>query len=96
MANVPVIPMVIIGTDQMYTLRNYIPRSRVLVRVGKPLPPDKGAAREDLRDRIVVAWREIFEGMRRDYQIRPEELPQSAQERWGRPAPAVVENAPEA
>ena len=87
MAEVPVIPMIIIGSDRMYALKNYVPRSRVMVRVGPALPPDKEAAREDLRDRIVAAWRAIFESMKRDYQIRPEELPQSAQERWGRPPP---------
>lgn len=99
MVNVPVIPMIIVGSDQMYALKNYFPRSRVFVRVGKPLPPDKSASREELRDRIVAAWREIFESMKRDYKIRPEELPQSAQERWGRPVPpaaaAAVEDASE-
>ncbi len=88
MADVPVIPMIIIGSDQLYALKNYIPRSRVFVRVGRPLAPDKSASREELRDRIAAAWREIFEGMKRDHRIRPEELPQSAQERWGRPVPA--------
>jgi hypothetical protein len=48
-----------------------------------------------LRDRIVAAWRELFEGLKRDYQIRPDELPQSAQERWGRPAPAARAEIPE-
>ena len=87
MMDVPVIPMVIIGSDQMYAGRNYPRRPRIFVRVGKPLPPDKSASREELRDRIAAAWRELFEAMKRDYDIRPEELPQSAQERWGRPAP---------
>ena len=95
MTNVPVIPMIIIGTDQLYAWKNYFPRSRVLVRIGPPLPPDKEASREQLRDRIVAAWHEIFEGMKRDYQIRPDELPQSAQERWGRPLPAVTEDMAE-
>jgi 1-acyl-sn-glycerol-3-phosphate acyltransferase len=84
MMDVPVIPMVIIGSDQMYARKNYLRRPRVFVRVGKPLPPDKSASREELRDRIAAAWRELFEAMKRDYDIRPEELPQSAQERWGR------------
>jgi 1-acyl-sn-glycerol-3-phosphate acyltransferase len=87
MMDVPVIPMVIIGTDQLYALRNRPSRSRIFVRVGKPLPPDKDASREELRDRIAAAWRGLFEEMKRDYAIRPEELPQSAQERWGQPAP---------
>jgi len=87
MMNVPVIPMVILGSDQMYAWQNYFKRPRIFVRAGKPLPADKNASREELRDRIAAAWRELYEGLIRDYKIRPEELPQSAQERWGRQAP---------
>ena len=87
MMEVPVIPMVIIGTDQMYEWTNYFRRPRIFVRAGKVLAPDKAATREELRDRIAAAWRELYEAMIRDYDIRPEELPQSAQERWGRPSP---------
>ncbi len=87
MTDVPVIPVVIIGSDQMYAWKNYLRRPRVFVRAGKPLPPDRNASREELRDRIVAAWRELFESMKRDYDIRPEELPQSAQQRWGRATP---------
>jgi 1-acyl-sn-glycerol-3-phosphate acyltransferase len=83
MMDVPVIPMVIIGSDQMYALKNWLRRPRVFVRVGKALPPDKSASREELRDRIAAAWRELFEAMKRDYDIQPGEFPQSAQERWG-------------
>ncbi len=89
MMDVPVIPMVIIGSDQIYALKNYLRRPRVFVRVGPALPPDKNASREELRDRIAAAWRELFEGIKRDYALRPEELPQSAQERWGKPPPAA-------
>jgi 1-acyl-sn-glycerol-3-phosphate acyltransferase len=95
MMDVPVIPMVIIGSDQMYARKNYLRRPRVFVRVGKLLPPDKSASREELRDRIATVWRELFETMKRDYDIQPGELPKSAQERWGQPAPpdeAPVEN----
>jgi len=89
MMDVPVIPMVIIGSDQIYALKNYLRRPRVFIRVGKVIPCDKTATREELRDRIVQAWRELYEDVKRDYQILPEELPQSAQERWGQPAPAL-------
>jgi len=90
MMNVPVIPMVVIGTDQMYVLKNYLLRPRIFMRVGALLPaPDKEATREALRDRIVAAWRELYDGMIRDYDIQPDELPQSAQKRWGKPEPAA-------
>jgi 1-acyl-sn-glycerol-3-phosphate acyltransferase len=97
MMDVPVIPMVILGSDQMYVLKNYFrrPQPRIFVRVGKPLPPDRNAPREELRDRIVAAWQELYEGMKRDYNIQPDELPQSAQQRLGQPEPAVAKEAPE-
>ena len=63
--------MVIIGSDQMYAWKNYFRRPRVFVRVGQPLPPDKNASREVLRDRIVAAWRELFEGMKRTTRSGP-------------------------
>jgi len=91
MMDVPVIPMIIIGSDQMYVLKNYFLRPRIFVRVGKTLPPDKNASREELRDRIAAAWRELFESMKKDYDLRPGELPQSAQKRWGVPEPVHVE-----
>jgi 1-acyl-sn-glycerol-3-phosphate acyltransferase len=88
MMNVPVLPMVILGSDQLYALKNYFRRPRVFVRAGKLLPaPGKDATREELRDQITAAWRELYDGMIRDYNIQPDELPQSAQKRWGKPEP---------
>lgn len=92
MMDVPVIPMIVIGSDQMYVLKNYFLRPRVFVRVGKTLPPDKNASREELRDRIAAAWRELFASMQKEYDLRPEELPQSAQQRWGLPEPVRAES----
>jgi 1-acyl-sn-glycerol-3-phosphate acyltransferase len=92
MMDVPVIPVVIIGSDQMYSYnwRFFFRRPRVFVRVGPTLPCDKSASKEELRDRIVHAWRELYEGLIRDYHIQPDELPKSAQARWGQPEPEPV------
>ena len=88
MMDVPVIPMVIIGADQMYVLKNYLLRPRIFIRAGPLLPkPTKDDTREELRDRIVAVWRELYDGMIRDYDIQPDELPKSAQARWGKPEP---------
>ena len=88
MMEVPVLPMIIIGTDQLYAWKNFFRRPRIFVRVGPLLQPDKAASREDLRDRIAQSWRDIFASMDRDYQFRPDELPKTAQERWGQPPPS--------
>jgi len=89
MMNVPVIPIVVIGSDQLYALKNYLHRPRVFVRAGALLPaPDPDTPREELRDRIVTAWRELYDGLVRDHDIQPNELPQSAHQRWGKPEPA--------
>lgn len=88
MMDVPVLPMVILGSDQLYAWRNYFRRPRVFVRAGKMLPaPGKDATREELRDRLIAAWRELYDGLLRDYNIQPDELPQSAHKRWGVPEP---------
>jgi 1-acyl-sn-glycerol-3-phosphate acyltransferase len=87
MMDVPVIPMIIIGSDQMYDWKNYFRRPRIFIRVGKSLPPDKTASREELRDRIAAAWHELYDAMIREHDIQPQELPQSAQERWGKACP---------
>jgi 1-acyl-sn-glycerol-3-phosphate acyltransferase len=92
---VPVIPMVIIGSDQMYGWRDWIRRPRVFVRVGKLIPCDKDATREELRDRVAAAWRELYDDLVRDHRIRPEELPKTAQERWGKDMPAAFVPADE-
>lgn len=81
--DVPVVPMVIIGTDQVYAWKKLWKRPRIFIRVGKTLPPDKNATREELRDRLTASWKEIFATMQRDYNFDPEELPQSAHKRWG-------------
>ena len=88
MMDVPVLPMVILGSDQLYALKKLCaPWPRVFVRAGKLLPPDKNAPREEMRDRIAAAWRELYDGIIRDYSVQPDELPQSAHQRWGKPEP---------
>jgi len=86
---VPVIPMVIVGSDQMYAWRRWLRHPRVFVRVGKSIPCDPTATREQLRDRVAATWRELYDGLIRDHAIQPDELPKTAQERWEKPTPGA-------
>ena len=81
-ADVPVIPMIIIGTDQLYSVKKYLSRPRIFLRVGPALAPDKTATREELRDRIVASWKSLFSSIDQDFHPEPRELPHSAQQRW--------------
>jgi len=92
---VPVIPMIILGSDQVYAWRRWLSRPRVFIRAGKVIPCDPNATREELRDRVVAAWRELYDGLVRDHHIQPDELPKTAQERLGGniPIPATFASA---
>jgi 1-acyl-sn-glycerol-3-phosphate acyltransferase len=92
---VPVIPMIILGADQLYDWKCLFrwPKKRVFVRVGPVIPCDPDATREQLRDRVTAAWRELYEGIIRDHHVQPNELPKTAQERWGQPAPTPADTA---
>jgi 1-acyl-sn-glycerol-3-phosphate acyltransferase len=84
-ANVPAVPGVIIGTDALYQWRSLFRRPRVIVKYGPPLPaPRKDEERQEVADRLVAALRRLYREVEEEYQLRPEELPTSAQERWAR------------
>ncbi len=52
MMDLPVIPMIVICSDQMYALKYYLRRPRIFLRVGPLLPaPEEGATRETSENR---------------------------------------------
>lgn len=86
----PVIPCVVIGTDALYTGRNWIPlrRGAVWIVFGPPLdPPEEQGdkeARTEFDNRLGIVLREIYERTLREECIPPECLPQTPQRRKGR------------
>jgi len=79
---VPVIPMVILGTDQLYAPQKWLTFPRVIMKIGPCLWPDPLDTKEALRDKIVSSWQELYQAINQEHKLLPHELPHSAQERW--------------
>lgn len=83
MANVPLLPAVLLGGDQFYQWRNLFRRPLLIVRYGPMLPPPaEGETREAARDRLVAAIRKLYAEIEAEYQPQPHEYPHSPQERF--------------
>ncbi|MBE2179234.1 MAG: 1-acyl-sn-glycerol-3-phosphate acyltransferase [Chthoniobacterales bacterium] len=86
----PVLPCMILGTDALYTPRNWIPlrRGAVWIVFGPPLdPPDENGdkeARTEFDNRLGAVLREIYERTLREEHIPTDRLPRSPQRRKGR------------
>jgi len=79
---VPIVPVVILGSDQLYQWRAWFRRPRIFIRFGVPIQPQPEESRRELALRLAAAMRTIFAEMKADEGVEEWELPQSAQERW--------------
>ena len=89
-ADVPVVPCVIIGTDRFYSKRQWLPfrRTPVWIAFGKPIStsPDlqKSQARERIESELAAAFKNLYAKLREKFCLTADDLPQSARERKGR------------
>lgn len=85
----PVVPCVIIGSDALYTPRQWLSlrRNTVWIVFGKLLePPDEQGdkeARAIFERHLARGFRELYEQIIREEKIPPERLPQTPQRRKG-------------
>lgn len=79
-AGVPVVPSVILGTDKLYCRSAWGRKTKVLVRVGEPIPP--GHERAEITRRAEAAVRSLAEDLKRAHGLSEEDMPKTAQERW--------------
>ena len=91
MTSAPVVPCVIVGSDALYSPRQWLPfrRTRVWIAFGEPLQPpsatgDKSAARDAMEKQLSNSLRALYQRLLRDERIPPECLPQTPQRRKGR------------
>ena len=97
LSGAPVVPCVILGTDRLYESRYWNPlqrlsgggRAPVWIAFGKPIPPDlslsRAQARVQVHHQVTASLRALASCLKEQFQLRPEDLPQTAQQRRNTP-----------
>src|SRR5215831_9764374 len=86
-ANVPVVPCVIIGTDRFYCKKQWLPfrRTPVWIAFGKPISASpelqKLQARERIESELAAAFRGLYAELREKFHLTADDLPTSPRER---------------
>lgn len=86
-ADVPVVPCVILGTDRFYSKKQWLPfrRTPVWIAFGKPISCSSGLqksqAREQIESELAVAFKNLYAELREKFGLSADDLPQSPQER---------------
>jgi 1-acyl-sn-glycerol-3-phosphate acyltransferase len=86
-ANVPIVPCVILGTDRFYSKKQWLPfrRTSVWIAFGKPIsaPPglQKSQARERIDTELAAAFKNLYVELREKFRLITDDLPHSPKER---------------
>jgi 1-acyl-sn-glycerol-3-phosphate acyltransferase len=89
-ANVPVVPCVILGTDRFYSKKQWLPfrRTPVWIAFGKPIACSSGLQKSQARERIeselAAAFKNLYAELREKFRLTADDLPHSPQERKDR------------
>ena len=91
-ADVPVVPCVILGTDRFYSKKQWLPfrRTSVWIAFGKPIScfPElqKSEARERIESELAAAFKNLCTELRERFRLTTDDLPQSPQARVSKTA----------
>ena len=91
-ADVPVVPCVILGTDRFYSKDQWLPfrRTPVWIAFGKPIScfPElqKSRARERIESELAASFKNLYAELREKFRLTKDDLPQSPQERMSKTA----------
>jgi 1-acyl-sn-glycerol-3-phosphate acyltransferase len=86
-ANVPVVPCVILGADRFYSKKQWLPfrRTPVWIAFGRPISryPElqKSQARKRIETELAAAFKGLYAELREKFRLTTDDLPQSPQER---------------
>ena len=88
-ADVPVVPCVILGTDRFYCKKQWLPfrRTPVWIAFGKPISASpelqKSQARERIESELAAAFKNLYAELREKFHLTADDLPKSPRERKG-------------
>jgi 1-acyl-sn-glycerol-3-phosphate acyltransferase len=88
-ADVPIVPCVILGTDRFYSKNQWLPfrRTPVWIAFGKPISCfpelEKSQARERIGSELAAAFKNLYAELLEKFRLTTDDLPQSPQERTG-------------
>ena len=86
-ARVPILPCVILGSDRLYSKRNWLPmrRTPIWIAFGKPISSfpslEKSAARGRIEDELTGAFKNLYAELRETFQLTSDDLPHPPLER---------------
>jgi 1-acyl-sn-glycerol-3-phosphate acyltransferase len=95
-ADVPVVPCVILGTDRFYSKKQWLPfrRTPVWIAFGEPISASpelqKSQARERIESELAAAFKNLYAQLREKFRLTADDLPQSPRERSGVPRDAAA------
>jgi len=91
-ADVAVVPCVVLGTDRFYSRKQWLPfrRTPVWIAFGRPISclPElqKSQARERIESELAAAFKNLYAELRENFCLTAHDLPQSPQERMSKTA----------
>jgi 1-acyl-sn-glycerol-3-phosphate acyltransferase len=89
-ADVPVLPCVILGSDRLYSKRQWLPfrRTPIWIAFGNPIShfPElqKSHARERIESELAAAFKNLYAELREKFRLTTDDLPHPPRERMSR------------
>ncbi len=90
-AGTPIMPCVIVGSDRLYSKKNWLPlrRTPIWIAFGDPISDFPGLAKSDACRRterdLTTAFKNLYSELRQTFRLSPDDLPHPPRERFGVP-----------
>jgi 1-acyl-sn-glycerol-3-phosphate acyltransferase len=89
-AGVPIVPCVILGTDRLYSMRQWLPlrRTPIWIAFGNPISHfpglQKSEARERIESELATAFKNLYAELQQTFRLTTDDLPHPPRERMNR------------